>query len=122
MSQINPNVIIDISQLKQSRNPKILMNKNVLNEFNQAQMKILKSLNKYLLTTEYLAHTIGQSQQATQIIVEDLWKKGYIDYLQSPILYIIFPELRSRQYRQASVDPTAFLTLTRRGYFHTSYI
>jgi hypothetical protein len=81
-------------------------------------MKILRVLEKSFLATEDLSYTIGQTKAATQKIVEDLWKKGYIDYLQSPILYIVFPGLRSRQYRQSSVDPTAFLTLTRRGYFH----
>jgi hypothetical protein len=95
-----------------------LLNRRNEIALNKAQMKILKSLDKSLLTIEYLAYTIGQSQETTQMIVEDLWKKGYIDYLQSPILYIIFPGLRSRQYRQASVDANAFLTLIRRGYFH----
>jgi hypothetical protein len=95
-----------------------LINRRKEIALNKAQMKILKSLNRYLLTIEYLSYTIDQSQETTQMLVEDLWKKGYIDYLQSPILYIIFPGLRSQQYRQASVDPNAFLTLTRRGYFH----
>ncbi len=87
-------------------------------EINTAEAQILKALVNYKLTTEDLAHTIGRSQSTTQILVQSLWSKGFIDYLNAPILFTIFPTLRNRRYRQTPVSPDAFLTLTSKGYFH----
>jgi hypothetical protein len=95
----------------------LLTNRKTL-EIDALETEILQALDKYRLSIEYLAHTIGQPLPITQKIVQSLWKKGYIDYLQSPTLYILFPGLRSTRYRHSPVNPNAFLTLTRRGYFH----
>jgi hypothetical protein len=95
----------------------LLTNRKTL-EIDTLETEILQALDKYRLSIEYLAHTIGQPLPITQKIVQSLWKKGYIDYLQSPTLYILFPGLRSTRYRHSPVNPNAFLTLTRRGYFH----
>lgn len=86
-------------------------------ELDSNQTEILQALDKYRLSIEYLAHTIGRPLSETRIIVEDLWRKGYIDSLKSPTIYILFPELRSQKSHQYPPDDNDFLTLTRRGYF-----
>jgi hypothetical protein len=86
-------------------------------ELDSDRTKILNTLEKSFLTLEDLSYTIGKPLSITEDIVTDLWQKGYIDYLNSSTIYILFPGLRNRQHRKSPVKPSEFLTLTRRGYF-----
>jgi hypothetical protein len=92
------------------------IDKNKTLALNAAPTQVLKALEKSYLSIEDLAYTIDFPQATTQEIVQKLWEKGYIDYLKSSILYILFPSLRKRKHRQ--IAPDAFLTLTAKGYFH----
>jgi hypothetical protein len=83
-----------------------------------ATKQLLKTLERSHLTTEDLKLISNYPQQQTQAILQDLWRKGYIEKLSASALYIIFPGLRSPQYRASFPSDDAFLTLTARGYFH----
>jgi hypothetical protein len=116
----NPNLLQTTYQIFNDISSKIersLSERKTL-ELNAAEAQILKALVNYQLSTEDLAHTIGRSQSTTQDLVQSLWSKGYIDYLNAPIPFTVFPALRNRRYRQTRVAPDAFLTLTSKGYFH----
>jgi hypothetical protein len=116
----NPNLVQATYQIFNDISSKIersLSERKTL-ELNAAEAQILKALVNYQLSTEDLAHTIGRSQSTTQDLVQSLWSKGYIDYLNAPIPFTVFPALRNRRYRQTRVAPDAFLTLTSKGYFH----
>jgi hypothetical protein len=80
--------------------------------------QILKAIQKYHLNIQNLAYTISESNERTQRIVQELWEKGYIDYLSSPIIFVLLPGLRKLSYRQRLVKPLTCLTLTSKGYFH----
>jgi hypothetical protein len=83
-----------------------------------AKEKILKTLERSHLTVQELIYTINQPPQQTQEILHTLWQKGYIDELATPLPYILFPGLRSAQYRNHFPAMDTILALTTKGYFH----
>jgi hypothetical protein len=85
---------------------------------NFTQKKILKTLEKAHLSAQELTHTVNQPAQQTQEILHRLWQKGYIDQLSTPLPYILFPGLRSPEYRNNFPPTDTLLTLTTKGYFH----
>jgi hypothetical protein len=88
----------------------------------EPERSVLIALGKYLLSTEDLAYTIGKTQSETESIVQSLWAKGYVDRLDSPMRFILFPGLRGQSYKSKKVDSEIFLTLTSKGYFHLNPI
>jgi hypothetical protein len=78
---------------------------------------ILKSLDIYQLDLDMLAHTIGKSQSETLSTVKKLFADGFIDRLSSSSWFFVFPELRSKEYRNSPPSSSEFLTTTRKGYF-----
>jgi hypothetical protein len=82
-----------------------------------AQSRILKALERSRLTAQELIYTLNQPPQQTQEILQTLWQKGYIEELSASLPHILFPGLRSPQYRNHFPDPDTILTLTSRGYF-----
>jgi hypothetical protein len=83
-----------------------------------AKESILKKLTYAHLRTKDLSYAINQPLDRTQSIVQQLWKSGYIDRLDSGLLPILLPSLRDTAYRNQTIDPNLFLTITRKGYFH----
>ncbi len=83
-----------------------------------AKETILKTLTSSYVRSQDLAYAINQPLDRTQPIIQQLWKAGYIDRLDSSILYIILPSLRKPHYRQQPISPDLFLTITMKGYFH----
>lgn len=83
-----------------------------------AKEAILKKLTYTPLRTQDLSYVINQPLDRTQSIVQQLWKSGYIDRLDSGLLPILLPSLRDPAYRNQTVDLNLFLTITRKGYFH----
>ena len=83
-----------------------------------AKETILKKLTTTHLRTQDLSYVLNQPLDRTQTIIQQLWKTGYIDRLDSSILYILFPNLRPTTYRNQPPTPDIFLTLTTKGYFH----
>jgi hypothetical protein len=77
---------------------------------------ILKALTKHPLRTQDLSFVINQPLAQTQSIVQTLWRSGYVDQLSAPLIYTLFPGLRSQTYRQQPVDSTTFLAITTKGY------
>jgi hypothetical protein len=86
--------------------------------FTTAKETILKKLTTTHLRTQDLSYVLNQPLDRTQTIIQQLWKTGYIDRLDSSILYILFPNLRPETYRNHPPTPDLFLTLTTKGYFH----
>jgi hypothetical protein len=82
-----------------------------------AQSRILKALERSRLTAQELICTLNQPPQQTQEILQTLWQKGYIEELSASLPHILFPGLRSPQYRNHFPDMDTILTLTSRGYF-----
>jgi hypothetical protein len=82
------------------------------------QEKILKALSSSHFRTKDIAHIINQPLDRTQSILQKLWRSGDIDRLDSSLIYILFPNLRSQPYRQQTIAPDQFLTITSKGYFH----
>jgi hypothetical protein len=89
---------------------------------NNTEYLILKSLNIYYLDTEMLANTIGKTQVETEATVKKLFAEGFIDRLSSSSFFVVFPELRSRGYRNSPPSSSELLTTTRKGYFETNPI
>lgn len=83
-----------------------------------AKETILKKLAHTPLRTQDLSYVLNQPLDRTQILVQQLWKAGYIDRLDTGLLPILLPSLRSATYRNQSIDPTVFLTITTKGYSH----
>ncbi len=83
-----------------------------------AKETILKKLAHTPLRTQDLSYVLNQPLDRTQILVQQLWKAGYIDRLDTGLLPILLPSLRSATYRNQSIDPTLFLTVTTKGYSH----
>ena len=83
-----------------------------------AKETILKKLTHTPLRTQDLSYVLNQPLDRTQIIVQQLWKAGYIDRLDTGVLQILIPSLRSAAYRNQSIDPKLFLTVTSKGYSH----
>jgi hypothetical protein len=79
---------------------------------------ILKALTKHPLRTQDLSFVINQPLEQTQSIVQTLWRSGYVDQLSAPLIYTLFPGLRSQAYRQQPIDSTTFLAITTKGYSH----
>lgn len=86
--------------------------------FTTAKETILKKLSSTHLRTQDLSFVLNHPLDRTQTIIQQLWKTGYIDRLDSSILYILFPNLRPATYRNHPPTPDLFLTLTTKGYFH----
>jgi hypothetical protein len=84
----------------------------------QAQTQILKTLEKSHLTPDDFIYTLTIPRSQTEHVLHQLWQKGYIDKLTASVAYILFPKLRSPQYRAHLPAPDTFLTLTAKGYFH----
>jgi hypothetical protein len=87
-----------------------------------AEYLILKSLNTYQLDTEMLTHTIDRPQPEIKAIIRKLFAEGFIDRLSSSIWFIVFPEFRSKKYRDCPPSSSEFLTTTRVGYLKTKPI
>jgi hypothetical protein len=81
-----------------------------------AKETILKKLTTTPLRTQDLSYILNQPLDRTQTIVQQLWKSGYIDRLDSGFLPILIPSLRNPSYRHQSIDPNLFLTVTTKGY------
>lgn len=83
-----------------------------------AKETILKKLAQTPLRTQDLSYVLNEPLDRTQTLVQQLWKAGYIDRLDSGLLPILLPNLRKAEYRNQSIDPKLFLTVTAKGYSH----
>lgn len=79
----------------------------------QTEIKILKAIEQRPIAIEDLVYVIGLPINQVSSIVQNLWKRGYIDRASSNFISMLFPQRKKAQ----QLDPQIPLALTSTGYF-----
>lgn len=75
---------------------------------------ILEELDRHPLPLKSLSYRLQQPPERAQILVDQLWKGGYIDSLEGGALRKIFTALRP----DSPPNGDTYFTLTAKGHFH----
>ncbi|MGG6263301.1 hypothetical protein ACQ4M3_35295 [Leptolyngbya sp. AN03gr2] len=83
----------------------------------QNEIKILKAIEQRPRSIEDLVYIVRNSTEQVSSTVQSLWKRGYIDYINTNPIAMLFPQLRRQQRQSHSPEPVIPLGLTSAGYF-----
>lgn len=82
----------------------------------QTEIAVLKAIEQRPIPIEDLVYVVGLPINQVSSIVQNLWKRGYLDRANSSFISMLFPQLKKQRPSQ-TLDPKMPLVLTSTGYF-----
>jgi hypothetical protein len=82
----------------------------------QNEIAVLKAIEQRPIAIEDLVYVVGLPFEQVSTIVQSLWKRGYVDRVNSGFLSMLFPKPK-KQDQPRTLDPKIPLALTSTGYF-----